>query len=91
MKHLSTFFVAATLMACSPALAEPCPGGGVPGLNRVAHRLRVGPVAASQSALNACDGRAYEIGSLLNAALDRIEKLERNQITNLKDATDGKR
>jgi hypothetical protein len=73
---LITPILAATL---GPASAEECFGGGVPRLNNVAQRLHVRPSGSSRSALNACDGRAYEIGSLLDAALSRIEKLEAAQ------------
>ncbi len=73
-------FLVLALACAAPALAEPCLGGGVPGLNRVAQRLKVRSVEPSRSALNACDGRAYEIGGLLSAALDRIERLEKSQV-----------
>lgn len=81
VKVFGAALAAAVILATStPAFSEPCPVGGVPGLANVARRLHVAPSGSSQSALNACDGRAYEIGSLLSAALSRIEKLEAAQL-----------
>ena len=74
MKHA----IALTLLLASavPAGAETCQAGGVAGLSQIARRLHVAPTAPSLSALNGCDGRAYDAGALLAAMLNRLELLE---------------
>lgn len=70
--------VAVALSATVAAAAENCQSGGIPGLAAVASKLNVPPSRGSAFALQACNGRTYDIGTLLDRAVTRIEKAERD-------------